>query len=140
MGGSPGILRLSGRSGSHLSDVAFRGHDQGGVQAAPLLAGDLDQLGVDLLREANRDLHELSFRHATSVAARWRHCSYRSPPPVDVVAISHYTLSGKRVQVAITIRVYVEGKLVGEGEVPGPLVTMRPAGTKTPKGGRRDGR
>ena len=34
---------------------------------------------------------------------------------------------------AITIRVYIEGKLVGEGEVPGPLVTMTPAPAKTPK-------
>jgi hypothetical protein len=36
---------------------------------------------------------------------------------------------------AVTIRVYVEGKLLAEGEVPGPLVAM-PA--KTPKkGGKR---
>lgn len=34
---------------------------------------------------------------------------------------------------AIKIRVYVEGKLLAEGEVPGPLVALKPAGAKSPK-------
>jgi hypothetical protein len=38
--------------------------------------------------------------------------------------------------VAIKIRVYIEGKLVGEGEVDGPLVAL-PAKTPKPKGGKR---
>ena len=39
----------------------------------------------------------------------------------------------------IKVRVYIEGKLLAEGEVPGPLVTMTPAPAKTPKtkGGER---
>ncbi len=40
---------------------------------------------------------------------------------------------------AVTVRVYVEGKLVGEGEVPGPLVAM-PAKTRKGKGDKKDGR
>ena len=39
----------------------------------------------------------------------------------------------------LVIRVYVDGLLLAEGEVPGPLVTMKPAPAKTPegKGGKR---
>jgi hypothetical protein len=37
---------------------------------------------------------------------------------------------------ALVIRVYVEGKLLAEGEVPGPLVAM-PAKTPKTKGAKR---
>ena len=37
---------------------------------------------------------------------------------------------------AVKIRVYVEGKLLAEGEVPGPLVAM-PVKPKKDKGGER---
>ena len=37
---------------------------------------------------------------------------------------------------AVKIRVYVEGKLLAEGEVPGPLVAM-PVQTKKGKGEQR---
>ena len=37
----------------------------------------------------------------------------------------------------IKVRVYIDGKLLAEGEVPGPLVTMPAKGTKTGKGKER---
>src|SRR5262245_7354623 len=89
-----GILAALGLAGLHLPDVAFGGHDQGGVQAAPLLAGDLDQLSVDLFGQADGHFHDGSFRHATSVAAFWWRGSGTRPPPLDVVALCHYNLSG----------------------------------------------
>jgi hypothetical protein len=38
----------------------------------------------------------------------------------------------------VKCRLYVDGKLI-EFDLPGPLVTLRPAGAKAPKGGKRDG-
>src|SRR5262245_50381828 len=77
---SAGILAPLGLAGLHLADVALGGDDQGGVQAAPLLAGDLGELGVDLLGQTDGHFHGAPFRHATSVAAgRWR-CAPLPPP------------------------------------------------------------